>query len=245
MTQTAVIVPAAGSSTRFGGEQSKIFQKIGTKPMFLRTLDAFAHRKDVVQTLLVISPDDAQTVRERFGGNLSFMGVEMVQGGASRSESVRNALARVSEQAELVAIHDAARPCIAQPWIDAVFKKAAETGAAILAHHVVGTVKRVHADSAIYDTLLREKFNDLWEAQTPQVFRRELLQRAYQTGSDATDDAALVEALGQTVHVVPGDPRNIKITRPHDLNVARAIIDHLPKARSDGLLHPFREDLSL
>lgn len=245
MTNVAVIIPAAGSSTRFGGKESKIFQRVGNQPMFLRTLEAFTSRKDVVQTLLVIHPDDLTAVKERYGGNLAFMGVELVEGGATRSASVRNALANVNDTADLVAIHDAARPCIAQPWIDAVFSKAAQTGAAILAHHVVGTVKRVGEDGAIYDTLPRDAFADLWEAQTPQVFRRNLLEKAYASGSDATDDAALIEALGQKVHAVPGDPRNIKVTRPHDLHVARAIIDHLPKPKADTLLHPFREDIGL
>jgi 2-C-methyl-D-erythritol 4-phosphate cytidylyltransferase len=245
MTKTAVIIPAAGSSTRFGADKSKIFQKLGRQPMFLKTLEAFTGRDDVIQTLLVVSSSDAPEIRERFGGNLSFMGVDLVEGGASRSESVRNALAAVKDEAELVAIHDAARPCIAQPWIDAVFAKAAECGAAILAHHVVGTVKRVNEQGEIHDTLPREQFADLWEAQTPQVFRRDVLVKAYQNNNDATDDAALVEAIGQTVHAVPGDPRNIKVTTPHDLNVARAIIDHLPRKKTSRFGHPFQDDLKL
>ncbi|MBS3820240.1 MAG: 2-C-methyl-D-erythritol 4-phosphate cytidylyltransferase [Planctomycetes bacterium] len=245
MAKAAAIIPAAGRGSRFGGPRNKIFETLGSQPMFLRTLEAFTSRDDVVQTLLAVSPDDAPTVKERYGGNLGFMGVTVVEGGASRSESIRNAMALVRDEVDLVAIHDAARPCIAQPWIDAVFAKAAETGAAILAQPVVGTVKRVDDSRAITATLPRDEFCDLWEAQTPQVFRRELIARACAHGGQATDDAALVEALGETVHAVPGDARNIKVTTRDDLDVARAIINHLPKGKENRLLHPFQDDLGL
>jgi len=240
MAKVSVIVPAAGAGTRFGGKRNKIFERIGGgQPVFIRTLEAFTARDDVCQTQLVVSEADVDEMRERFGGNLGFLGVKIVVGGATRTESVRNALANLADEAELVCVHDAVRPCIAQPWIDDVFAAAEKTGAAILAYPVHGTLKRVGEDGAIAETVDRA---GLWEAQTPQVFRRELLVEAYAAAGDsATDDAALVEALGRPVTVVEGDPRNVKITTPADLAFAAAVIKTLPKPKQEGYRHPFAE----
>lgn len=243
MAKVAVILPAAGASRRFGDGKSKIFARIGQQAMLLRTVEAFSGRRDVVQVLVAVSEADLPAVRETFGGHLSLVGAELLTGGATRTETVRRALEKVSEEAELVAVHDAARPCIAQPWIDAVFAEASKTGAAILGLHVVGTIKRVSASGVIDATLPRAEFDDLWEAQTPQVFAVEVLRKAYATGKEATDDAALVEATGHPVSVVPGDARNIKVTTKRDLGFATAVINALPKGRTDGLLHPFAEGL--
>ncbi len=241
MAKVAVIVPAAGSGERFGGGQNKIFAKIGTQPMFLRTLEAFSSRADVCKIILVCSAADMGDMKERYGGNLGFMGVCLVEGGQTRSQSVRNALAEVPDDAELIAVHDAARPCIAQPWIDAVFAEAAKTSAAMLAVPIHGTIKRVAESGVIDATLPREEFNNLYEAQTPQVFSREILQKAYDSDADATDDAGLVEAIGHPVSVVPGDPRNIKVTTPADLAFATAVIKTLPKPKEKRPFHPFQE----
>ena len=240
MAKVSVIVPAAGAGTRFGGEGNKIFQRIGGggQPVFIRTLEAFTNRDDVCQTLLVVAEADADELKQRYGANLGFMGVEIVLGGPSRTDSVRNALRQVHASAELVCVHDAVRPCIAQPWIDAVFAEADKTGAAILACPIHGTLKEV-SDAGVVDATVGRR--GLWEAQTPQVFRRELLERAYASGDSATDDAALVEAIGHGVAVVPGDPRNVKITTPADLAFAAAVIRTLPKPKEKRFLHPFDE----
>jgi len=121
MAKVSVIVPAAGSGTRFGAKTNKIFARIIDQPVFIRTLEAFSSRDDVCQIQIVVSADDMPEMKERFGGNLGFMGVKLVQGGATRSQSVRNALAGLSADADLVCIHDAVRPCISPLWIDAVF----------------------------------------------------------------------------------------------------------------------------
>ncbi|HAU36338.1 MAG TPA: 2-C-methyl-D-erythritol 4-phosphate cytidylyltransferase [Phycisphaerales bacterium] len=240
MAKVSVIVPAAGSGKRFGGKANKIFQRIAGQPVFLRTLEAFTGRDDVVQTLLVVSAADEEEIRTRFGGALGFMGVTVVTGGATRADSVRNALARVSDEAELVAVHDAVRPCVSALWIDAVFAEAGKTGAAILAYPLHGTLKKVSGAGMIDQTLPRE---GLWEAQTPQVFRRELLVRAYAGPvTDATDDAQLVERLGHPVSVVTGDPRNVKITTPGDLRLAESVLGTLPKPKpKDDGMGPFHE----
>lgn len=239
MAKVSVIVPAAGAGRRFGGKTNKIFERLGGgQPLFIRTLEAFTSRDDVCQTQLVVAPADLDELKRRFGANLGFMGVQVVEGGRTRTESVRRALANVVEQADLVCVHDAVRPCVAQPWIDAVFAEAEKTGAAILACPVHGTLKRVSEGRTIEETIPRA---DLWEAQTPQVFRKEILQAAYASAGSATDDAALVEAAGQAVRVVPGDPRNLKITTPADLAFAAAVIKTLPKPKQDRALHPFEE----
>lgn len=241
MAQVAVIVPGAGSGRRFGGRENKIFARIAGQPMFLRTLEAFTSRNDVCQCLLVCSPDDLPMVRETYGGHMGFLGVELIEGGSTRSRSVHNALQTVTEKADLIAVHDAARPCIAQPWIDAVFHEAEKYGAAILARRIHGTVKRADDSNRIHATLPRNEFADLWEAQTPQVFRADWLKEAYETGREATDDAALLEALGKPVSVVPGDPRNIKITTKEDLHFAAAVVSSLPKPKPARGLHPFAD----
>jgi len=238
MPKVSVIVVGAGAGRRFGGTESKIFQRIGGAPVFLRALEPFASRQDVCQILLVISAADIERVKERFGANLGFMGVVLVEGGATRTASVRNALAHVIPQADLVAVHDAVRPCLAQEWIDAVFAQADKTGAALLAYPVHGTLKTATPEGLVERTLPRAT---VWEAQTPQVFRKDLLLRAYAGNTEATDDAALVEAVGHPVSIVIGDPRNIKITTPRDLAVAAAVIGTLPKPKPSRLTHPFDE----
>ena len=222
MAAVSVILPGAGAGRRFGGGQNKIFEPLAGRAIFLRALDAFAGREDVRQIQLVLSDEDIRVARQRFGRELESLNVEIVPGGRTRTESVRNALAGVCDEAELVCVHDAVRPCISQPCIDAVFQQAAASGAAILAWPMHGTVKMVSADGTIDRTVAREA---LWQAQTPQVFAKGLLLSAY--GRDpggATDDAQLVEGAGHAVHVVPGDPGNIKITTPADLELAEAIV---------------------
>src|SRR5690606_1782356 len=135
------------------------------------------------------------------------------------SDSVANGLARVKPDLEYVCVHDAARPCLADEWITRVFDAARKTGAAILAIPASGTLKRAAADQTIAETVSRE---GLWEAQTPQAFRRQLLLDAHaQRGQEpATDDAQLVERLGAKVALVTGSPVNLKITTREDLRLA-------------------------
>ena len=226
MAKVSVIIPAAGAGRRFGSDGNKLFQQTCGEPVFMRTLSAFAGRSDVIQTLLVASPGEIDEIRSQFGPQLAEMSVTLVAGGDTRSESVRNGLADLADAAELVCIHDAVRPCVSQLWIDAVFAEAGRTGAAILACPVHGTLKKVSAGQVIEQTVSRK---DLWEAQTPQVFRRDLIVAAYAVASEAkTDDAQLLEQAGQQVSVVMGDPRNIKITTPGDLVLAEAVIGTLP-----------------
>ena len=229
MPKISVIIPAAGAGRRFGLNGNKVFQQIGGRPLFMLALEVFSSRQDVCQIQLVVSVDDIEQVTEQFDRDIASARVAIVSGGATRSESVRNALGGVSDEAELVCVHDAVRPCVAQEWINDVFAEAAKTGAAILAYPVHGTLKKVLPGNVIDRTVARE---GLWQAQTPQVFRKDLLVAAYAGDvSGVTDDAQLVEAAGHPVSVVMGDPRNIKITTPCDLALAAAVIDTLPKSK--------------
>jgi 2-C-methyl-D-erythritol 4-phosphate cytidylyltransferase len=238
----AVILPAAGKSSRFRDQHyKKPFVPLDGRPVWMHAAERFANRKDVIQSLLVIAPEDREHFAEKFGGNAALLGIEIVEGGAERYESVARAIERVKPDADFIAVHDAARPCIIDEWIDAVFAAAAKSGAAILAAPVTGTLKRAATDHTIAETVSRE---NLWEAQTPQVFRRQLLIDAYARRSQppATDDAQLVERLGQKVTIVPGSPMNIKITTKEDLRIASALLKVLPRPKLAGPAHPFADD---
>lgn len=144
-------------------------------------------------------------------------------------------------QADFVCIHDAARPCICDEWITQIFNAAEKTGAAIFAVPISGTIKRLGANNQIEETVTRQ---NLWEAQTPQVFRRELILEAYakREGLQSTDNAQLVERIGKKVTVVPGSPVNLKITTREDLRLAEHALKALPKPKIMGGMNPFADD---
>jgi 2-C-methyl-D-erythritol 4-phosphate cytidylyltransferase len=225
----ALILAAAGRSSRFSNRTNadptvkKTFVHLGGKPIWLRSAEKFISREDVVQVIVVISPEDISWFRQYYAAEINEMLLLIVSGGENRVDSIRNGLAAVSPKVGYVAIHDAARPCVTEQEINAVFREAKKTGAALLAAPVVGTVKKV-VDGRVETTVPRD---DLWEAQTPQVFRRDWIIEAYKqkTAKIPTDDAQLVEQIGKPVSVVPGDRRNLKITTPSDLIVAKYMIE--------------------
>lgn len=226
MPSVAVIIPAAGQSSRFGGAEKKPFVSLDGRPVWLRSAELFWNRPDVSRVYLVVAPGDRDDFRGRFGHLTAFANVELVDGGAERFESVANALARVPADTPLVAVHDAVRPLGTPALIDAVFAAAATHGAALLAVPVADTLKRVEADTnRVTATTPRA---GLWQAQTPQVFRRDWLLDAYARRADVpppvTDDAQLVEAAGYPVVAVPGAVTNFKITTRDDLALAELIL---------------------
>ncbi len=237
----AVILPAAGQSRRFrDAHYKKPFVSLDNRAVWLHSAERFVNRDDVRQTLVVIAPEDREEFQARFAANTAILGIDVVEGGQSRSESVAHALARVRSEIDFVAVHDAARPCLADEWIDKIFAAAEKSGAAMLAIPVRGTLKRVR-DGMIVETVDRR---DLWEAQTPQVFRRQLLIDAYarRDGLEATDDAQLVEQLGHAVTIIEGSPINLKITTQEDLRLAQQALKALPKPKLLGPTHPFADD---
>ena len=242
MAKFAVILPDAGRSSRFRDKSyKKAFAPLANKAIWLHSAERFLGRSDVVQTILAIAPEDRADFNFKFSANIAFLGIEVIDGGAERMDSVAAALARVKPQADFICIHDAARPCLTDAWIDEIFAAAEKTGAAIFAVPVAGTLKRVGTDRRIVETVPRE---GLWEAQTPQVFRRQLLLEAYakRDGFQATDDAQLVERIGHPVAVVPGSPINMKITTKEDQRLAEHALRALPKPKLAGAMNPFADD---
>ena len=245
MPRIAVVIAAAGGSTRFGGAVKKPFVTLAGQPIWHRAVDLFARRADVARVYLVLGRDDLAEFRQRHGAMLmlAYESVELVEGGAERFESVANALARVPAEIDLVAIHDAVRCLTAPALIDAVVAAAAQHGGAMPAVPAADTLKRVDpATRRVTGTVPRA---DLWQAQTPQVFRRDWLVEAYATrdrlAGPITDDAQLMEAAGHAVYVVPGSPLNFKITTADDLRLAEALLRPAP-AEPPAARHPFADD---
>jgi len=239
-SSVAVLIPAGGASRRFGGKTKKQFAEIAGRAVFLRTIEPFADHPDVKQSIMAIPPEDEELFQIKWSAKLDFYGVKVVHGGAERYETVRNMLAAVKSEMQMIALHDAVRPCVTREQIDAVFAAAEKHGAALLAHRIVGTVKKVDPDLNVLGTVDR---SGLWEAQTPQVFKRDILFNAYeQIGKiqdPITDDAQLVEATGGKVKIVESDPSNIKITSKTDLAVAKAILGAREEKKPKGYQGPW------
>jgi 2-C-methyl-D-erythritol 4-phosphate cytidylyltransferase len=244
MSRFAVILPAAGKSSRFGDREKKVFTALAGKPVWLRSAEMFVNRADVCRTFLVVAPEDQELFQIRFGAHASLLGVEIVAGGAERFDSVAAALALVPADIDLVAIHDAARPCLTGSLVDTVFAAAAKTGAAMLALPVSDTVKKADDHGKVESTIPRR---GLWLAQTPQVFRREWLVSAYAARTkkgpqEITDDAQLIEAAGHAVYLVTGSSANVKITTREDLALAEALLASRPKPQAPRPIHPFADE---
>jgi len=238
----AVIICAAGSSSRFGGKRKKPFVDVGGRASFIRSVEFFDNRDEVKQILLGINEEDEEMMNVKWGANLQFFGVKVFFGGAERFDTVAKGLELVKDDIEIVAVHDAVRCCLKEEWIDECFAEAGKSGAALLACPVVATLKDVK-DKKIVKTVERA---DLYEAQTPQVFEVGLLKKAYANlknldKSKISDDAQLVEALGEKVSIVETDASNIKITNKGDVGIAEAIIKGRPKAKAEGPLGPYSE----
>ncbi|MBN1457611.1 MAG: 2-C-methyl-D-erythritol 4-phosphate cytidylyltransferase [Sedimentisphaerales bacterium] len=242
MKNVALIMCAAGASSRFGGDRKKPFIEVKGQAAFLRSFGFFNKREDIKQKILVISPDDRELVEIKWGANLAFDQIKLCEGGAERFETVAKALKLVKDDIDLIAVHDAVRCCLKDEWIDEVIKAAGETGAAMLASPVVSTLKKVERGK-VTGTVDRE---GVFEAQTPQVFDAKLLKKAYGNLSNVdtskiTDDCGLVEALGEKVSIVQTDSTNIKITVKNDVVIAEAIIRSRPKPKPDGPIGPYVE----
>ena len=213
------LIPAAGVGARMGAGSPKQYLKIGGKPMLRHTLDAFLSSERIAHTFVVVSPDDPF-----IDGVAPHHGVTVLRcGGDSRMESVRNGLAVLANTlagTDWVLVHDAARPGLTAELIDRLITGTGDHEAGgLLALPVVDTVKR-GIDGEAAGTIPR---NNLWLAQTPQMFRYQLLREALNAATDPnaiTDDASAVEALGFSPRLVEGHPRNLKVTLPEDIRIA-------------------------
>jgi 2-C-methyl-D-erythritol 4-phosphate cytidylyltransferase len=182
-------------------------------------------------------------VRRKYGANMAFLNISLVHGGSERFESVSNALKILKDEVDFVAIHDSVRPCVTTELIDKVFQQAVKSGAAILALGMTDSLKRGSSNEpvVIEQSLPRER---LWLAQTPQVFSKELLVKAFKNvPKGSTDDSQVVEATGATVSIVVGSSSNIKITTRDDLFLADAILKSRPKPKANASAHPFADDM--
>ena len=246
MGRVAVILPAAGRSSRFGDPtRKKIYCDLDGRPVWLRSLRPFLNNDDVGQIIVAIAEDDREAFDRRHRDEVAFLGLDVIVGGAERADTVAAALDRVKGSCDFVAVHDAARPCVTAAQVAAVFEAAIAHGAAMPAIPVADTIKRVE-EGTIRETVPRA---GLFLAQTPQVFRRDWLVEAYANrdpAAPATDDAQLVEALGRPVAVVTGSPFNLKITTQDDLKMARAVlkVQELEEEARPAAGHPFADERS-
>ena len=220
----AVIIAAAGSSSRMGTGVDKQFVILAGKPVLWHTINVFKQLPQIHQILVTVSPGNAERVAALLQQTLADIPWQIVPGGAERQDSVRNALQLVSPSVELVLVHDGARPFVEPECVLKSMQAAAETGAAVVAVPVKDTIKLADAAGGVKQTLDR---SSLWQVQTPQTFRRELLLKAHEqaaaAGVVATDDAALVEWAGGSVSLVRGSYFNFKVTTPEDLVLAEAV----------------------
>jgi 2-C-methyl-D-erythritol 4-phosphate cytidylyltransferase len=227
--KVSVILPAAGLGTRMGrpqpekaGTSRKQFMLLDNLPILVHTVRKFVTCSLVTEIVVAIRPEDLQWATDLLQSESQAKTVRVVEGGESRQQSVENALATISADTDLVAVHDAVRPFVDVATIERVILEAHTNGAAIVGIVPVDTVKLVHLNK-IRQTLTRER---LILTQTPQVFRYDLLRQAFgkarEDGFVGTDESSLVERLEQVeVSVVAGSDRNIKITRPTDMELAR------------------------
>lgn len=221
---TVAIIPAAGTGLRMGLDTPKQFLALDGVPIFVHTLRKFAASDAVDEILLAVRPADLDRARQELDRERLTKPLRLVTGGLSRQETVAIALAQAPPRTEIVLVHDAVRPFVTLEQIRRVQETARQFGAAILGIPSVDTVKQVERQIVI-GTIPRER---IVLAQTPQAFRYDLLReavtRAAQDGFVASDESSLVERLGQEVTVLMGSERNIKITKPSDLPLARLYI---------------------
>lgn len=237
MPNFSVILAAAGKSQRFRGERrpdedvaastvldKKPFVALDGKAVWIHSAERFRRRNDVGEIILVVSPDDDTLVKNQFSEPIERLDVTVVIGGNQRSDSVRLALDAVGSEADFIAIHDAARPCIDDPLIDRVFAAAIRYGLAVPTTPVHSTVKRSEDGISIMQTVDRSQ---LYLSQTPQVFDATLLREMFASKAALTftDESQLAEMLGHTVAMSPGSPWNIKITTAEDLELAALFLN--------------------
>jgi 2-C-methyl-D-erythritol 4-phosphate cytidylyltransferase len=226
MQVTAIIV-GAGEGKRMGAPVPKSFLPIAGRPLVLRVLDRFFSARSTEKVILVVAGTEMQRSQALMQSdlNLSHRPWTLQVGGATRQESVRRGLERLDSDCEIVVIHDAARPLVSASLIDRCVDEACRVGAVVVGVPVRDTIKVVSQEHWVQATPAR---SSLWEIQTPQVFRKELIveahDRAVRQEMDGTDDATLVEQMGKPVLVLQGETTNIKITTPEDILLAEALL---------------------
>jgi len=227
LEKLALIIPAAGSGSRLKRDIPKPYIKISGATILEHTLRPFAQLNNLCKVVIATSDaylKEAKSIVQKVVSEE--IEVEVVQGGTERQDSIYNALQSIRE-ADLTAIHDAVRPFILPSQIHACCKSATEIGGAIIAVPAKDTIKQIGDNNIIKSTPDR---SFLWQAQTPQIFRTDIIKQAYEKakadGVAGTDDASLVEYSGKEVKVVEGSRENFKITYPLDLRVAKTLLQN-------------------
>lgn len=221
---TSAVIVAAGNSTRMMGED-KITAPLGGSPLIARTISAF-EQSGAIDEIVIVTREELIPGMGRLCADFGFKKVLcVIKGGASRAQSVQRGLLHISRRAELVAVHDGARPLVTDRIICEAVALAASSGAAVPAVAVKDTVKRA-VNGIICETPPR---NEFFAAQTPQVFKADVFKaalfKALEDGKELTDDASAMELLGMSVSISTGSEENIKITTPADIAVAEAILE--------------------
>jgi 2-C-methyl-D-erythritol 4-phosphate cytidylyltransferase len=218
------IIPAAGMGVRMGGETPKQFLSLEGVPIFIHTLRKFVNTDCIDDIFVGLRAEDMERAQREIDRENFTKSVRLVAGGPVRQETVARALALAPPTTEIVAVHDAVRPFIEREMIQLVVEAARRDGAAILGMLSVDTIKQVERQTVV-GTIPRER---IVLAQTPQVFRYEIIREAFERaaadGFIGSDEAVLAERIGYSVRVLPGSDRNIKITKPSDLPLARLYI---------------------
>lgn len=224
LPQAAAVVVAAGRGERFGA-MAKVMAPLGGRPILAYVLDALEAANLVGSVVVVAGEHTSDAVHDLLRAGAWTKPWRVVLGGARRQDSVAAGARATPERADVVVIHDGARPLTTPELFDAAVVASRHAGAAIAAIPVADTLKRVGDDNLIIETVPRD---GIWAAQTPQAFRRDLLLAAFAEPIAAertfTDEAALFEALGYRIAVVPGSASNVKVTRPEDLAIAEALL---------------------
>jgi len=218
----SAIIVAAGQGKRFGAGVSKAVFKLNSKPVIAYSLDVLNEHPQIKEIVVVGNSKNIESIRGIIKENKIRKAVRVVLGGQERQDSVLNGLRAINPKAGFVLIHDAARPFITKGLVSLVINEAQKSKAAIVAVPVKSTIKKADDRLRVKKTINR---SNLWEIQTPQVFSRKLILKAYKDfGSHkVTDDAMLLEKSGKRVKVVLGAYHNIKITTPEDLIIAKGI----------------------
>lgn len=226
----SVIIAAAGNSTRYGTGKSKQFLILDNTPVLIKSIQAFEEIDDVKEIIVTARKQDFDII-EDFIAQYGVRKVKhIVEGGATRQDSIYAAVEKIDEKADLVAVHDGARPLIKRKVIESVIQKADKVDAAACAVPVKDTIKIIDSSGKIVTTPERDS---LRAVQTPQIFRfslyKEAIEKAVSEGKQYTDDCQLVESMGYPVYLVDGDYENIKITTPDDLLVAEKFLSERRK----------------
>jgi 2-C-methyl-D-erythritol 4-phosphate cytidylyltransferase len=231
--KTVAIIPAGGFGKRMQGRLSKQYLPVDGKPILSHTLNIFQLSPDIDDIVLITPEEDVQAVRQMIVEPWRISKVRHVlAGGKQRQDSVRNGLAVIGDNVDIVLIHDAVRPFISGDVIHLVVREAEKWGAVTVGMPVKDTVKRVDQGGWILETLNRQV---LWMTQTPQAFKRSVIQEAYRRADEdqfyGTDDASLVERMGFRVKMIEASYENVKITTPEDLLLAELLMKRQKRER--------------